>query len=215
MHEHLEIIMPPTDDVEASVSQIMAPFGEEAKGEEASSQKFCDYWEIGGRWSGNKILSTFSPDQIGTFYQRLKDAKITVSSLQFGKQTLQPASQAETVNRLWRETFPDAVIKECPLFDNYQGADGDIMPLRDIPPELKCTHVIIAGPRYDGNGFEAAYMVRDSLWNGVTHQKTTWSGTVAGALAEWKERLTDYRPEWAAEHTPKEDWIVVTVDYHH
>jgi hypothetical protein len=215
MHYHLEIVMPPTDDVEAAVTLILAPFDENGNGEDYSARSaFWDYWVIGGRWGGSKLLATLGKDRVDAFYKILADAKITVSGLQFGKQTLEPSSQIDTVDMLWRDAFPDSPVRECPLFDNYKGQYGDIMPLRDCPKDMTCSHIIIAGPRFRGDGVEAAYMLQDSIWNGVTYQDTTWDHKLSSAIAERSKWLESAKPDYAAARIPADDWLVVTVDYH-
>lgn len=88
------------------------------------------------------------------------------------------------------------------------------MKLRDVSKSLQCGHVIVAGENFNGEGLEARFMVRDRVWNGVTHQKTAWDGTLGSALAENLEKLKNYKEEYAAKYTPNDDWLVVTVDYH-
>lgn len=216
-HYHLEIVIPPTDDVDASVKQILHPFDENGSDDdETRSPKhvFWDYWEIGGRWSGAKLLASVDEPQVAEFYKVLQERKITVSNVTVGKQTLMPTGQVDLVDALWREFFPACPIKTCPLFDSYRGADGDIMKFLDVPKSLKCGHVIVAGMNYQGDGLEAKFMVRDSIWNGVTYQKTTWDETFGGAISDHLERLKNYKEEYAAKLMPADDWIVVTVDYH-
>jgi hypothetical protein len=214
MHYHLEIVMPPTTDVMGAVTRIMQPFDENLpETDENKSAGFWDFWEIGGRWTGEKLLCALGKERVRQFHKLLYDHNVTVSSFQAGKPTLEPASQAEKVNALWNAVFPDAPVKECPLFDNYKGATGDIIQLGECPA-IECSHVIIAGLDYKGEALQALYMLRDSVWNGVTHQDTKWDGTLASALAEWSEKLAGYKEEWRAANTPQPDWLAVTVDYH-
>lgn len=218
MHYHLEIIMPPTDDVEAVIEQIMAPFdencGDNSEGETGSNYPFWDYWVIGGRWSGSKLSAILGYDRITAFQNSLIDAEITVSSVVFGKETLHPPEQAETVDRMWNKAFPESFVKVCPLFDNYKGDHGDVMRLSDVPRSLKCAHLIVAGPDYKGKGIEAKFMVTDDIWNGVNYVQTTWNETLGGGLDMALEKLKNYNREYAATQTPAGDWLVVTVDYH-
>ncbi len=214
MHYHLEIIMPPTDDVEGAVKMIMEPFDENGSEDEDHDTKhaFWDWYVIGGRWAGAKMLDKFGREKLSDFHKMLSEKKITVSGVQAGKPTLQPAEQIATVDAMWREAFPDSGFDVCPLFDHYKDDVGDVMKLGELPATL-CSHVIIAGPGYSCP-IEAHYMVSDAIWNGVTHVATAWNGTIEAALAEWDKKLDSYREEWRITHTPSPDWLVVTVDYH-
>lgn len=51
MHYHLEVVMPPTDDVAAALRQIL---GEPDWYDPESPHQFFDYYLIGGDWSGVK-----------------------------------------------------------------------------------------------------------------------------------------------------------------
>ena len=187
MHYQLEIIMPPTDDVSAAVKEILTPFDENAEDSEDRSMRyvFWDYWLIGGRWSGNKLLSLLGDERLDAFRQLLADRHITAAGLQWGKPTLSPADQRPIVDAMWRDAFPDAPIFECPLFDYYKGNSGDVMMLKEAPRAITCQRVIVAAPDYKGERLESVYMIQESIWNGVTHVETTW-----------------------------DDWLVVTIDYH-
>lgn len=50
-HFHLELIMPPTKDVEEAVETVLAPFSEHLEAEDRRP-KFFDWYIIGGRWDG-------------------------------------------------------------------------------------------------------------------------------------------------------------------
>src|SRR5690242_19801207 len=118
MHAHLEIVMPPTDDVEAAVSEIMKQFDESGEDEDGvrNSNTFWDWYVIGGRWAGEKIDCVLDEKQKEAFFAELTRRKVTVSGVQCGKQKLEPASQSEMVDALWNEMFPDAPVKVCPYF---------------------------------------------------------------------------------------------------
>lgn len=211
MHYRLEIVMPPTEDVKAAIEQIMAPFDE--NGEERS-HAFWDYWLVGGRWSGKKMLAKLGGDRMEKFHAILDEARFTVSALRAGKPTLKPESQIAKVDALWCEHFPDSPIKQCPLFDHYKGDIGDVMRLDEIPKDLTAGHVIIAGPDHTGEGLEAVYRIQDEIWNGVIHVKSEWDGKVSTAIETHLKRIESYRTKYIEKNTPKPDWLVVTVDYH-
>lgn len=215
MHYHTEIIMPPTDDIEATIAQIMAPFDENREDEDdVSSHKFWDWYVIGGRWSGHKLMAILGQERIDEFHKTLSDKRITVSSLTMGKQTLNPPEQAELVDRLWNEAFPESPMKRCPLFDNYNDNYGDVLPVSEMPRSLAVSTVIIAGPSWDEKKIAADLLLHESIWNGVNHQKTAWDGTLGAALTDHAAKLENYKEEYRAKHMVQPDWLVVTVDYH-
>lgn len=216
MHYHLEVIMPPTDDVKAALEEILHPFNEngDKDDEDRSGHPFWDWWQIGGRWSGQKLLHAFGEPRIQAFRELLADRHITVSGIQAGKPNLSPAHQVELVNRLWRDHFPESPVKECPLFADYTGHDGDTMPLGQVALDFSCHHVIIAGAGYQEGTLTAQEMVIEKIWNGVSYQPTTWDGTLGAALDFASAKMVNYKEEYRASRTPQPDWLVVTVDYH-
>lgn len=218
MHYHLEIVMPPTDDVEKSVGEIMEPFNEN---NEEATHPFWDFWVIGGRWSGAKIEARLGDERLDAFYKKLKEEKVTVSGVQCGKQELYPSSQIGKVDMLWQDYFPDSGLDVCPLFkhsnDQFSSSSvlpGDICSLGETPTGMKAGHVIVACPNCTGEKMEAEYMIQESIWNGVTHVPTKWDGTLEQAISnhnDWCKNMADTFRERA---TPRPDWLVVTVDYH-
>lgn len=218
MHYHLEIIMPPVDDVEKAIAQIMKPFDEQGEDEDGNTNDhaFWDWYQIGGRWSGVKLESFLGKERLDLFHQELSNRKVTVSGFQCGKQTLSPESQIPMVDALWREMFPDSGITVCPLFDHSPKIlTSDICTILDLPPELSASRVIVAEPSWrDDGSLQAEYMISDSIWNGVMHVKTQWDGKVKSAIDEAKEKASRYREEFQAKRMPQDDWLVVTVNYH-
>jgi hypothetical protein len=218
MHMHLEVLMPPTDNVESALAKIMAPFDEGGtdEGGNPNQHGFWDWYQIGGRWGGAKIEANLGKERLADFNKALIERKVTVSGLQFGKQTLQPASQVGMVDALWREMFPDSGLSVCPLFDHAPKViDGDICKLSEVPDGLTAERVIIAGPSWKDDGtFSAEYMISEDIWNGVMHVKTQWDGQFKTAIDAFAENIKSYRDDYREKRTPKDDWLVVTVDYH-
>lgn len=225
MHYHLEIIMPPTNDVEQAVKEILAQFDESGTDEDGEPNRytFWDWWVIGGRWAGEKVKAQLDQDKLKEFYDELNKLNITVSGLQAGKQELKPASQIPAVDALWLKFFPDSKVKACPLFNHYNDQyqkvsdlPDDVMKYSDIPEGLTASHVIVAKDHWDKDvgGLEAAWMMNDSVYNGVNFTDTKWDGTFKGAMEMYIDSLKNYRDEYKEKYTPNDDWIVVTVDYH-
>jgi hypothetical protein len=231
-HYHCEIVIPPTMDVEAAVASIMKPYDEDPREEDedySRSHAFWDFWVIGGRWAGHKLLAKYDQAQIDAFHEWCTAEKITVSGVQCGKQALQPESQIPKVDAKWNEMFPSAIPVPCPLFahsnDQYgKGLSGtlpaDVSRLDATPLTMKCSRVIFAGPSYSSETkehtgpLEAKFMLCESQWNGCNHMKIDWDETFGGALEKQRESLKGYREEYAAKLVPQPDWLVVTVDYH-
>ena len=216
MHYHLELVMPPTDDVEAAVTQILTPFyeGLDHDNENANGHPFWDFWSIGGRWSGAKVRAMFSEERMDAFNAALRAAKVTVSGLVFGKEELSPCDQIPAVDALWCEHFPESPVKQCPLFKHYTGNVGNVMRFAEIPVGITAHRVIVAGSHYKGDKLEVVYMIQDEAWNGVTHVKSDWDGKVMTAIEKHLKRIESYRPDYIEKVTPQPDWLVATIDYH-
>jgi hypothetical protein len=209
VHFHCEVIMPPTDNPESAVGEIMKPFYE---GDEENSGAFWDWWVIGGRYSGRKEQAKLDRERVQAFMAELARRKVTVSGVTAGKQSLQPASQIPAVDSLWREWFPESTLETCPLFEHSgDRMVGDISPLVEVPRDMECVRVIIAGPHWrDPERLEAKWMACEDFWNGVNHLRTTWDRTIRHALAMYD----DYRQGRAQLPATDDRWLAVTVDYH-
>lgn len=213
MHYHLEIIMPPTNDVPAAIKDIMEPFYE---GDDENTNTFWDFWVIGGRYSGDKLIQSLDAQKLEGFYEWLTDEKITVSGLRFGKREIAPSTQISKVDAKWNELFPspNGEFVPCPIFKHSGDRfEGDIWPLERCK-NIKAASVIIATHIPNDPDWRADVLLHKEIWNGVSHQGTTWDGTIASALAIQEKHLEHCRDEYKEAATPKADWLVVTVDYH-
>ncbi|MCK2149475.1 hypothetical protein MYE70_10395 [Marinobacter alexandrii] len=219
MHYQLEIIMPPTDNVEGQVTNILAEYDENAESTEdfdANPRAFWDFWVIGGRWSGNKLKAELDSAKLDLFIEELKKREVTCSGIQAGKQSLDPASQIPMVDALWAEYFPESGISVCPLFahsnnqyDSSSNLPGDICRVAEIPEKAECGHVLIARESCLQDGtFSAIHMRQTSVWNGCNFEKTDFDGTIKSAIRDFNEKTTN-----ESRHV-KDDWLCVTVDYH-
>lgn len=231
MHYHLEIIMPPTKDVEKAVESILTPFNENS---EDANHAFFDWYVIGGRWAGNKAKAKYDQEKLNAFWNWLKEEGVTVSSFAAGKQTISPETQIPKVDAKWNEMFPslDGVYRACPLFShsNNQYAkgllgtlSGDIDSLENCLEDT-CFRVIFAGPSYVhepeagtsvwSGPLEAKYMLEKEEWNGVNYVDTAWDGKIGTALNSYLDKISTYKEEYIAIVKPQPNWLVVTVDYH-
>lgn len=217
MHYTLEVIMPPTADMQGALSQILYPFSESGEDEDGHPNRhtFFDYWQIGGRWSGRKLQARLGEDKIQAFRDELAAKNVTISGLIWGKPELQPASQQEMVDAMWREHFPESGVSACPMFSHSpKTAPMDVCAVADLPAGLTASRCIVAGVTHDGNGLEAKYMVSEDDWNGVNHQRSTWDMSVKSALAAYEKQIEGYREDYREKCQPRPDWLVVTIDYH-
>lgn len=225
MHYTLEVIMPPTKNIQKTLEALLESYAEEALPDEdgyLNPHSFYDWWVIGGRFSGAKLNAQYDPDKLKAFYKKLSEKKVTVSGFVAGKEKLQPDSQIPMVDALWKEYFPDYPDKHCPLFshsnDQYSSDNpltGDIMKVKDVPERYTCSRVIIAAPgRVDSKTLEVKFMLEDSVWNGTNFQPTRWDNKVSTALKEYKEFTAYHNKEYQELVSVQDDWICVTVDYH-
>jgi len=226
MHYHCEVIMPPTEDIEGALQTILAPFDENHQAELG----FWDWYVIGGRFAGEKLIAKYDRAKVEQFHQWLRNEGVTVSGLQFGKQELSPANQIPKVDAKWNEMFPskDGQPMRCPIFrhSNDQLADGmdgtipgNVCKLKDLP-DMECYRVIIACPSYDTkNGtwtgsLKAEFMISEDAWNGVSWMRVDWDKKVSSALARHTDKLSGRNPEYLEAAKPNNNWLVVTIDYH-
>jgi len=211
MHYHCEIVMPKTDNIEAAIKTILAPF-DEGKEEDYGSGAFWDWWVIGGRWSGIKLESKLDQDKLEEFRNKLIEMNITVSGFQCGKEEIRPASQESIVDNLWKEYFPDCGIAKCPMFkhsnSNQSIISGDIMDYDLVTDTLKISRIIFAGKD------SAKFMLEDSYWNGVNYVDSKWNGDFKSAKEMHLKKLNMYAEEYKEKYTPMDNWVVVTIDYH-
>lgn len=221
MHHHCEIIMPRTKDIGGSLATILKPFDENT--EDQSGSEFWDFYVVGGRFAGTKETCGYAQEKMDEFDKALTEKKITVSGIQCGKQTLEPASQIPMVDEIWNEFFPteNGEIVPCPLFSHsnnqYDSSDlisCDICLVEEIPEKLKASRVIFAGPRYDSDELEATFMICDTQWNGVNHMPINWDGKVKSAIEMMEKNSKGYTDKYQERFLPKPNWICVTIDYH-
>lgn len=228
MHYHLEIIIPPTTDIEAAVDSILNPYNENNSDDEegCSRHAFYDWYEIGGRYSGDKFIQSLSAAKLEQFYQWAKDEKITVSGVRAGKQEISPASQIAKVDLKWCELFPseNGDLYSCPLFKHAgRKLESDILPLSKSR-HVEAFRVIIAAPGFNYNPttksgtrdgpLKATLMLAKEIWNGTTHQETAWDGKISTALELHAKQTSGGKEEYLKAVTPTDDWLCVTVDYH-
>lgn len=226
MHYHCEVVLPAgTEDIGAALESIMAPFYE-GKEEPDGTPTFWDWYVIGGRFAGQKLIDKYDSEKIYQFYEWCDQEKLTFSGVRCGKDKLEPASQIPKVDAKWAELFQTDPSKPCPLFEHSNNQyssesllDDDIAYLKDSL-STKCSRIIFAGPSFDvttkkwTGPLEAKFMLSEEIWNGVNYEKSKWDGTVKGAVEMYAPKLEHYREEYADLVRPTDESICVTVDYH-
>lgn len=219
MHYHCEVVIPPTDDIDAALKSVLAPFDENISDDcEDKRPSFWDWWIVGGRWSGSKLMSKYDAAKIDQFVTWMREEKITVSGLQFGKQELSPADQIGKVDAKWAEMF-GTEAKNCPMFKHAgDNLPNDVCRLDEVPSSLTCERVIFAKRGYQNGKYtgpiEAEFMLCRDQWNGCNHMKVDWNGKFHNALKKYLKSISRYEDAFKEQCTPRNDWIVVTVDYH-
>ena len=147
-----------------------------------------DWFVIGGRWSGEKLLAKLDKDRLKAFWVEFKKRGYGWPSAEHSDEERRRDSQA-----LFMEFFPD-FKGEIPVWrDQYkrEGGEGDVAKVEDLPETLSCHTLILPGKR-------RAEVLQIEEWNGKDFVKTAFKGDV---VAELKRRgLTD--------------GYLVTVDYH-
>ena len=229
MHYHCEIILPPVKDIEKALEQIMGPFNANCDREDEDNDCFVSFWDFyvaGGRFAGSKEMCAYPENKLSEFYKKINEAKVTVSNFRCGKQSISPESQIPIVDELWNEIFPTekGEIVPCPLFahsnNQYDGDDlisCDICRVEEIPADLKCSRVIVAGPsypEYTNEKLNATFMIAGSAWNGVNHMPVAWDGKVLSALQMVEDKFKHYNPDYLEKIMPHQDWLCITIDYH-
>ena len=218
MHYHLELILPPSaaGNVKQAASEVLAPFDENA---DKSSHAFWDFWNVGGRYANRHVEDRLDPDQMRRFEEELSRRDVTVSGVIFGKQELKPISQAEMVDKLWREFFPDSGLQHCPLFKHSDEAGNhneDICRIDALGHLTKAHHVIIAEAPNDWcSRYHAHEMIQASMWNGASWVETSFDGLVLPYIDKMNSKISERcDPDLRKAITVTGDWLAVTIDYH-
>lgn len=100
-------------------------------------------------------------------------------------------------------------------WSGYKGKQ-DVMIVGELPKGFCAARVIVAVPNYDENGLEAATMLEDSYWNGVSWNDSKFDGKVSTAIKknnEYYKNATN-ESEYRDKRTVNDEWISVTVDCH-
>ena len=107
--------------------------------------------------------------------------------------------------------------EETPFYDYFNyGCDfanlrgkPDICRISKLPLGLTAYAVGVCNRADDGDPW-LPFMLTRCASNGVTTQKTSWSGLVADALKEYQEYTENFQSFAAV----TDDWLSVTIKYH-
>jgi len=210
MHFHAEIWIPIKEDVDKQISGIMDPYWEERQVLKQTEEwiddnnrkhieifwtnpnGFWDWFEIGGRWTGDH--DGYNPRTDRRNWEKCSLCEGT-------------GYRNDKLGKAERERDPTYTCNACGEYDhekkqwshgnlpagmrvawNYKRHDGDIMPVKEISDDLQCYTLILNG--------KDVYHRKE--WNGKTFEKTAFDGMVKQKLDEMD--ITD--------------GYMVTVDYH-
>lgn len=147
-----------------------------------------DWFVVGGRWSGDKILGKLDPEKVKAFFIEFEKRGYNWTSSQHSDEERRRDS-----SNLFMEFFPD-FKGEIPVWrDQYrhEGGEGDVCKVADLPETFSCHTLIFPGKH-------RAEVLQTEEWNGEKFVKTPFKGDV---VAELKSRGLA-------------DGYLVTVDYH-
>jgi hypothetical protein len=88
-----------------------------------------------------------------------------------------------------------------------------VTTVADLTKDDTAFRVLVVGK----NSFcdlSGVYMVVQEAFNGLSYNKTDWDCTVLSAIDKAKERISYYLEGVRDSYTPKDDWLVVKIDYH-
>ena len=214
-HFVCEVVMPPPTEgqtIKQCVETVLAPLSEYNEDGEYSNVNLYDWWQIGGRYSGNKITAGLDKEKLELFHNELDNMELYVSGIIAGKHDLSTKEQQDLVDKVWRKYFPNSV-DVCPLFDHYpfKNMDSyDTCTVQFIPLELKAYCVVISLADYDPN-----HLVQKDFWNGLNIERTTFDGNVLSTIISYNRMIEErYKCEWCEKNKVRPDWIAVTVDCH-
>ena len=188
MHYHAEVLIRRPDNIEEQVSHIMTPYQEDHDEDEGSVAGFWDWWQIGGRYTGEH-----DPDYDAT----IDPSHIKVCSICGGTGDRPDWVYYEDGVR----KFKDSWAETCNGCNSCQGTgktttwptewkphEKDILSVSKIPEELTCYSLVL--PDMD--------VLHTKAWNGNDFIETEFDGKVKAALEKYNIK----------------EGYLVTVDYH-
>ncbi len=203
MHHHCEVLVPPTEDMESAVGNVLAPFEYDV-----GSYAFFDYFELGGLRAGAKLSVLCGPGRLCEYLDSLNSRGVLCRA-ESGGHVLEVPAQITVADELWREWFPE-LCSSCPLFGQSGRVAYDVMPLKDVPKSLMFEKFLVAFPEDWPGGSGCEFLLQCSCWNGCNFERAAWDGSLGQAL----ELLSANDRLLPGERPPRDDWLLATVDCH-
>ncbi len=204
MHNHVELIMPPSPVVEIQerVRELLYPLSQSAAEMAGTTGRLYDWYQIGGRFAGTKMSLRLDPERLHKFRQELYGEAFTNDTrpVLLGQQRFWGTPDLPTVDALWRKWFPEEEAGACPLFDHYPTGDQDICRVDRIPDNLTAHAVVV------GNEDKVVFQLHTEIWDSTRSefQDTDFDGSVLNALRQGR----------ACGVEPSKNWLAVTLDCH-
>ena len=218
MLDHLEVVIPPTDDVETAVADAMATFHVT---NDRCTDRFWESYVIGGRWSSVKLESMLEASRFQSFMDDLDrypvEADVSPGEL---PKIVRPRDRRK-VDRVWRKWFPTLSVDVCPYFQHFQARYSgravwpNVVKVGELGPVLRASRTLIVVPTSIGDLNATGPVVFALFIAGVTGGRDApWDGDVNRAIREHGEmcRASDGAGKFDLV-APVDDWLVVTVDY--
>lgn len=227
MHSHLELIIPPVEDIPSFVDKLLDPFYLDAAwGWRISDEglpperedAFLDGFKIGGRFFQSKLLGNVDRHRLAHFIVQLDKLELPFTVKKFKNidmDCLTNERDKEVADSLWKEFFPNSLIKKCPFFDyshpyytekDYSGfPPGVVLRLDQISDGMRAARVMIANPiNVKSPISQKEYFIHTCSGEhpSALPESKYWDGTILSAL-----KFCDYI-------IPQPDWLVITIDYH-
>ena len=150
MHYHYELLIPPTDQPHFTITNIMDAYML-CDSCHNNSDAIGDWYVIGGRWAGEKLIKSLDPQKIKSYKKELKQSELRVMSVQAVKPTPCDKKNSLLADQVWRKHFPD--INENPFMsdysDQYENDLRDVWKLKDVPKNLTASGLIVTHSHHE------------------------------------------------------------------
>ena len=194
MHYHAEVWLPEASNLEERLEFVMGPHQEAYDDEADSSTGFWDWYQVGGRWTGEHFpdydpnkdpanIETCSLCQ-GTGFRR--DLVGREARLNDRTYTCNSCGTFDREKKVW--THGEAGLGKCVKWPtSWAFFEGDVVKVKDAPVDLDCFTLLVNDQVFS-----------KTIWDGGDFKETGFDGKVLSKLKELGVK----------------DGVLVTVDYH-